>query len=102
MPDFNQKKETFMPKFQGLQRAIKHTIESKRRALREAGYIVPGETQLPKRQQSITTPQQQSMAKPANKQSFMDTLNKIKAEKGTEAAQAYYKQWVGQFDWENK
>jgi hypothetical protein len=49
MPDYKQKKSTFKPKWEGLMRAIKHTIEGKKRALREAGYIVPGETQLPGR-----------------------------------------------------
>jgi hypothetical protein len=47
MPDPNLPPKTFKAKLEGLQRAFSRMVEAKQRILRETGYIVPGETQLP-------------------------------------------------------
>lgn len=102
MPDFKQKPETFQPKFEGLLRAIRHTIEGKKRALREAGYIVPGETPLPSRQAPVSSPSGQvGNNQPADKQAFLNEVSRLNAS-DNKAAQEYYKKWIDTFDWNNK
>ncbi|MHC4167732.1 MAG: hypothetical protein ACYSWQ_12300 [Planctomycetota bacterium] len=60
LPDWKSPPETFKSKLKGFAQALDRTVKSKRRVLGEAGYIVPGETQVqgPK---SVSTGGQQAV-----------------------------------------